>query len=501
MDTDHRSPLGRRELLRGAGGVLLSTAVLGQLGTAGAKTDSATLRAQQSPPEVPNGELELVAADPQAGFDYPYLLYRPDTQRRTARPLFVQPHNSPSSASYDELLTQLYRRAEGYLQPPITFALPGVIAGFPRTPDDGGDYVQSLALEMLDTQEKRQAVATDAFPAETLHRVDRQLINMLADARDRLEAEPYALQDSVHMNGFSASGTFSARFAFLNPDRVKSISVGGSPAAPIPFDSQDGVTLPYPLGTADYQDWVDQSFDREVWKTIDQYLYVGEEDQPLPESDQRGYYPISPRYQDRAEEVYGKNRVTERLPFVRSIYNEVGANAEFEIYEDVGHRITPEISRNVIRFHRRTSDAQHALFEFTLRRSADRITVGTPLTVSVQVQNRVATPTTVSPTFYVDGTEVRTAEQAVEPNGSTELRFEYTFEEPGSYELSIDGQQVGTEPLTVTESTRTPTATSTATSTTRPAATTSTTGPGFGIGTALVSVAGLSYLLRRTQDE
>lgn len=467
--------------------------------------DTATVAVGESLTEartrIPNGELEVVSADPDAGFEYPYLLYKPDTEQNTTRPLFVEPHNSRPAASRDELLSQLLQRAEGYLQPAITMSLPGVIPGFPRTPEDNQDYVQTLALEMLDTQGKRQDVATDAFPADTLHRVDQQLLNMLADARERLADEPYTVDEEIHLDGFSASGTFSSRFAFLHPTEVQSFSAGGGGAAPLPFNSRDDRTLPYPIGTADYEDWTGRSFDRDAWTAIDQFIYVGEDDQPLPDTDQTGYYPISVRYQDTAEAVYGQNRVTERLPVTRSVYDEVDANAEFMIYEGVGHRITPQMRRDIAAFHRQTSDAQHALFDFSVQRSAEQLPVGTPLTVTVQVQNRVSVPATVTPTFSVDETEVRTLEQDVEPNGSTELTFEYTFDDPGSYTLNINGQQVGEAPLTVTDATPTPTTTATD----QPpdeteAQTTDTTGPGFGVSAALAGIAGLSYFLTNKDD-
>jgi hypothetical protein len=366
-----------------------------------------------------------------------------------------------------------------------------------------------LALESLDTQGKRQDVATEAFPAETLHRVDRQLLNMIDDARERLNDEPYPVDDGIHMDGFSAAAAFSTRFGLLYPNRVKSISAGGGGAAPLPFSSRDGVTLPYPLGIADYQDWTGRSFDREAWTSIDQFIYVGEEDQPLPDEDPRRYRPYSDRYQDRAEEVYGINSVTEKLPTTRSAYDEVGANAEFKIYEGVGHRTTPESRQDVLQFHRRTLDAEHVLqdlFEFTtLRRSASQIEVGSPVTVTVGIRNRFSATATAVVTFYIDGENIKTVERLIEPNGSTELTFEHTFEEPGSYTLSINNQQIGEEPLAVTDPTPTPTPTSTPTATSTPTVqspeTTSTTGPGFGVGAALAGVASLGYLLKREEDD
>lgn len=451
--------------------------------------------------QIPGGEVELVAADSESGFDYPYLLYRPETRQHTARPLFVQPHNSLPATSRDELVEQLYGRAERYLRSAIELSLPGLVAGFPRTPEDGGDYVQSLALEMLDTEAKREAVATDAFPAETLDRVDRQLVNMVEDARQRLADEAYPLSEGIHMEGFSASGSFSTRFALLYPEQVGAMSLGGGGARPLPLDSRDDVALPYPLGTADYGEWTDRSFDRESWAEIDQYIWVGQEDQPLPETDRRSYYPISVEYQERAEAVYGINRVTERFPVTRSVYDEAGTNATFTIYEGVGHRITREIANDIVQFHRQASGAQHATFELTLHRSADRVAVGTPVTVTVQVQNLVAKDATARPTLSVDGTDVETIEQSVAANSATELSFDYVFEAPGSYSLSVNGRQVGDGPITVTEPTPTATATSTAEPSETTEAGTETTQPGFGAGGAVTGVLGLGYLLANRDDD
>ncbi|MDQ2074754.1 hypothetical protein RBH20_19695 [Haloarcula sp. H-GB4] len=454
---------------------------------------------------IRGGEMEMIDADPDAGFHYPYVLFKPDTEQDTSRPLFVEPHNSRPIASREELTEQLSQRAESYLRPAITLSLPGLVPGFPRTPEDGGDYVQSLALEMLDSEEKRAEIATDAFPPETLHRVDQQLLNMIKDARERLGSEPYPIDEGIHMNGFSASGSFSTRFALLYPERVGSMSLGGGGARPLPLDSKDGTTLPYPLGTADYADWVNGSFDREAWTAIDQYIYLGKEDQPLPETDPRSYYPISVRYQDRAEAVYGRNRVTERLPVTRTVYNETGANTTFRVYEGVGHTITGEILRDITQFHRRTSNAQHALFELTLQRSANEVTVGTPVTVIVQLKNRLSANATAATTFSVDGTEIDTRERDVGPNNTAELTFDHTFDNPGSYTLTINGREVGSGPVSVIKSTPTEASTDasretgsvpvSATESTPTEASTDASGPGFGVGTALAGVTGLSYFL------
>jgi hypothetical protein len=307
-----------------------------------------------SNPDPYKRNYRVIEADPDAGFHLPYLLYVPDSDGDVARPLYVQPHNDLPVETRAELINQLATAALG---PAVELGFPAIVPGFPRTPNDGPDYIQSLALpsyrpgEFDNDRYDLEGIATEEFTAEMLTRIDEQLLAMIDDARSRLASEDYSLADRVHMNGFSSSTTFSHRFAFLYPERVRTITTGGSAVLPVPTDSIDGTTLPYPLGTADYETLTGRSFDEQTWADIDRYIYVGREDQPLPSTDERSYYPGSGRYRDRVPPVYGKNRVTERFPFVESQYEPAGVDATFEIYDGVGHRTTDETRRAVVQFH------------------------------------------------------------------------------------------------------------------------------------------------------
>jgi hypothetical protein len=201
---------------------------------------------------------------------------------------------------------------------------------------------------------KLEDIATEAFPADTLTRVDNQLLAMVEDARSRLMSEPYPVADRLHMSGFSASATFSSRFAFLYPTKVRTLTLGGHTLLPLPKDSDEDISLPYPLGTADYEVFTGSAFDMEAWSDINQYIYVGEEDQPLPDTDSRGYYNTI-RYQDKAETVFGINRVTERLPFVKSQYIAATDNAEFETFGGIGHSIDKRMENAIVEFHNQNS--------------------------------------------------------------------------------------------------------------------------------------------------
>jgi hypothetical protein len=301
----------------------------------------------------------LIEPDPDAGFYLPYLLYIPDVDQSCERPLYVEPLNSLNTTDRSKLDKQLINahrdetfagaRRNGY---------PGIVAGLPRPPNDNQDLIQGLNLpsygpEIVHESDTLADIATEAFSVESLTRVDQQLLAMIDDAKSRLESEPYPVAERIHMSGFSAAGLFCHRFAFLYPDRVRTLTTGGYNGLPLPKASHADLSLPYPLGTADYEELTGREFDKEAWADINRYIYVGQEDQGSREY--QHYSPGSARYPDRAETLFGINRVTERLPFVRSQYMEATNSAEFEIFDGIGHSIDNRIEDSIVDFHQENS--------------------------------------------------------------------------------------------------------------------------------------------------
>lgn len=332
--------------------------------TAGTMSGTGIVSAQSTQKDIGSGRVELIEPDEGAEFNYPYLLYRPDADRDYERPLYVKPHNSPEAKNREALREQLIGEPTAARHPTFVGArrnrYPGIIPGFPRTPNDGPDYIQTMSLpsyrsELFSERYRLEGISTEEFSAESLKRVDTQLIGMIEDAKSRLESEPYTVADKIHMSGFSASTTFSNRFAFLYPDRVRTLTTGGSTVLPLPKASHNDVSLPYPLGTADYEEFTGRTFDTDAWADINRYIYVGQEDQPLPSNDTRGYFYGSGRYQDKVETVYGKNRVTERFPFVKSEYEKVTDAAKFRIFDGVGHRMDSRMRDAVTAFNKNNS--------------------------------------------------------------------------------------------------------------------------------------------------
>ena len=320
-------------------------------------TESGTLEYTVANPDQYTYNFQIIEANPQAGFRLPYLLYQPEVSGDIERPLYVKPNNDTAVTTREELVTQLITAVDSApFAGAVQNGFPGIIPGFPRTSNDGPDYIQTLTLpsyksELISPNYRLDNLATDAFNADKLRRIDKQLLAMIEDAKNRLAAEPYPVADKIHMSGFSASTTFSNRFAFLYPDMVRTLTTGGSCVLPVPTNSINGTSLPYPLGTADYTQLTNKEFDEESWANIDRYIYVGREDQPLPGTDSRSYYYGSGRYTDTAESVFGINRVTERFPFVKSQYTEASDQATFEIYDGVGHRISQAMEDTLTTFH------------------------------------------------------------------------------------------------------------------------------------------------------
>ncbi len=119
---------------------------------------------------------------------------------------------------------------------------PILVPLFPRPaiPSRDNLYLHALTRASLETQ------------VAAYRRVDLQLVAMIDDARAALHAHHIDVDERVLLSGFSASGSFVNRFAFLHPDRVAAVacgSPGGWPLAPV--SSIDGDELDYPVGIAD----------------------------------------------------------------------------------------------------------------------------------------------------------------------------------------------------------------------------------------------------------
>jgi pimeloyl-ACP methyl ester carboxylesterase len=211
-------------------------------------------------------EIGKIAANSAKGFHWPYYLGIPATIKRPAV-LLVQPNGT--GYPFDDFTPHdaaAFSQAHGTQNPQGLGRLgsPSLVPVFPRPP---GLYTQSLDRDTLLT--KRQGY----------ERLDLQLIAMVEDARARLAARGITVDVKFWMRGFSATGSFTSRFALLHPHLVKAASVGAAGLGPaLPVDAWKGRRLNYPYGVADLESVAGKKFDDSSFRQVAFQIYIGDQD-------------------------------------------------------------------------------------------------------------------------------------------------------------------------------------------------------------------------------
>jgi hypothetical protein len=130
---------------------------------------------------------------------------------------------------------------------------------------------------------------------------------------------------------------------------------------PVGTDQEE---LPYPIGVANLEALAGRSFNKEAWLNTPQYIYIGSEDTPKPGSDgHRNFWnlhdeeaqQIRPEERSYAmpaliDDIYGVTRIEERFEVSRAVYENVGAETTYTIYDGYGHTAKPAID-DLIEFH------------------------------------------------------------------------------------------------------------------------------------------------------
>lgn len=421
---------------------------------------------------IADENVEYVEADPDAGFHHPYFLYTPsslDSSAESPAPILVGPNNSPSSEDdYTTHLEFAKDSAEGGRPRAIAERLdvPLLVPVFPRyrdTPEPWYVYVQ-----VLDP-------STFTIEDSPLQRVDEQLLEMVENATSRLEDNGHTIADRIHIDGFSASGSFTNRFTVLHPERVNAASHGGTTVKTLPKSELDEDVpvvgdpnweemsypigtdegkLPYPIGVANLAKLTGCSFSRKAWLDTPQYIYIGSEDRPepgsnghrsfanLPPEDVQRVHPDDRPYgmPDLIDDVFGVRNIEERFEVSRAAYENVGAAVTFRIYEGYGHTPRPAID-DLVEFHRselQNLDASNAVSDEC---SAEAVDQSSPTDTATTEPETADTATDVS----------EAVDTATEAPGIDETASESTSGEV----------------------------------------------PGFGVGATLGAIAGTIYLLKR----
>ena len=296
----------------------------------------------------------FVEPNPDAGFNYPYYVSTPDAADLADHvPILVEGTNtSMATDDFETLRTEAEQRAaRGFARRVADeLGVPLLHPVFPRPRNDPVDwthYTHSLDRETMQ------------LSGGPLERLDRQLLCMVEDARERVAESGIATREECCLNGFSASGTFANRFAALHPERVLSVTAGGVNGMAILPKTEgetsvpgvDELPLPYPVGVTDVQELTGEPFDLDAFRSVNQFLYLGEDD-----DNDTLLYPdawTGPEVRLSAIFAYGEDIHEERFPSCKAAYDDVCAAAVFRVYEDTGHEPVPAFD-DVVEFHRRS---------------------------------------------------------------------------------------------------------------------------------------------------
>lgn len=283
--------------------------------------------------------LELVAPQPSLGFNYPYYLRLPvSVSPSTAAVLVVEPNNSGVHDEFDRHIEAVRNHATGDgIGPLVATQLnqPLLIPVFPRSEERWEIYTHALDRDAMLLREDKA------------ERLDLQLLGMVAHAQHKLDAAGLEVKEEFVLVGFSASGTFSNRFAFLHPEKLLAVVSGAVNAFPmLPVSRLAGFELQFPLGTADLKALTGREFQLERWRELPQFIFMGA-------ADENDALQFDDAYSEAERETVFATLgrpMTQRWCAAQAVYVGEQPNVTFVTYGQVGHWTDKRINRDIVNF-------------------------------------------------------------------------------------------------------------------------------------------------------
>ncbi len=284
-----------------------------------------------------------VSANPAAGFAFPYYLFVPQ-EMDSGEPIYllVEPCNTgTTSDDFERHDSKAKALALGRSSHANRIARKlRILLLVPVFPRPGGEqwriYTYALDRDTLLIKES------------DLRRIDEQLIKMIAHAQQLLRHNNIKVNEQIFMNGFSASGTFTNRFAILHPKVVRAVTTGGVNCIPtFPTDQWNGTPMRYPVGIADIKEIAGIDFDESAYKRVSQYIYMGilDNNDTVPYRD--GYDEVDA---ELVKSLIGAKMMPDRWEMSQSIYKALEIPAQFVTYENTRHEIKDEMIEDIAAF-------------------------------------------------------------------------------------------------------------------------------------------------------
>lgn len=292
--------------------------------------------------ENKQSEVIKIEANPEKGFAYPYYLFVPPelksgekTQKKTHTILVLPNNTGKINDSLEVHETDVKKRMAQNSSFASLLKVAVLMPVFPRPETDWKIYTHALDRDSLVTDKKEYA------------RFDLQLVAMIDDARGRLKKDKLKFDKKVLLTGFSASGMFANRFAFLHPKRVKAAAIG-SPGgwAIAPAADYKEKSLPYPIGAGDFKTVTGEKLDLKNLRKVPLFIFLGDGDDNDSVIYRDGYEETD---ENLIFALFGKTPV-ERWAVSKSLYKQAKMNAEFKLYPGVKHTINAEMREDIMKF-------------------------------------------------------------------------------------------------------------------------------------------------------
>jgi hypothetical protein len=297
--------------------------------------------AQSSNPGVfKTDSLIIIKKQPGKGFHHDYILFIPKgTPLNKKLFLLVEPNNTGKITDSMQVHTQyavsLASVSSVGNNISTELKIPLLVPIFPRPASQPLMYTHALDRDIM--------LEDQTF----LKRLDLQLLQMITDAGKILTAMNIPVEPKFFMNGFSASATFTNRFSFMHPGKIKALAIGGfNGKLMLPLKEINAVKLNYPIGTNDLSKISGDGFNMDKYRQIPQFIYMGK-------LDDNDAVQFDDAYSEKERKIINDNigtDVQKRYLKCQDIYKKNNINPIFKTYENIGHWTTAAINLEVIKF-------------------------------------------------------------------------------------------------------------------------------------------------------
>lgn len=287
-----------------------------------------------------NDRLLVVKKNPEKGFHNDYILFVPKgTPLNKKIFLLVEPNNtgktSDSIEVHKKYAIDLASVSSVGNNISTELKIPLLVPIFPRPASQPLIYTHALDRDVM------------AEKSPELKRLDLQLLEMINDAKTILTSMHIQIVPKFFMNGFSASATFTNRFSFIHPEKIKALAIGGfNGKLMLPQNKINAIKLNYPIGINDFSELFGKNFDSDAYTFIPQFIYMGK----LDENDA---VQFDDAYDENERKIINDNigrQVQERYFKCQKIYQENNITPIFKTYENIGHWTTSSVNLDVIKF-------------------------------------------------------------------------------------------------------------------------------------------------------